>query len=75
MLFMLSARVALGQVYVNGTMAGYDRLTNTFLATIPQEKWGKECQVYVTVSDSVCWENTEARYKTESISRTSQLHP
>ena len=59
MLFMLSARVALGQVYVNGTMAGYDRLTNTFLATIPQEKWGKECQVYVTVSDSVCWENTE----------------
>ena len=56
---MLSARLALGQIYVNGSIAGYDRLTNTYLATIPQEQWGKPCLLHVTVSDSVQWENTE----------------
>ena len=56
---MLAAQIAPGQIYVNGSIAGYDRHSNTFLATIPQNQWGKTCQLHITVSDSAHWENTE----------------
>ena len=32
---------------------------DTFVATIPQEQWGQECLLHVTLADSAHWENTE----------------
>lgn len=56
---MLPALRAAGQLYVNGSITGYDRTTHTFVATIPQEQWGQECLLHVTLADSAHWENTE----------------
>ena len=56
---ILGSLLAMGQIYVNGSKAGYDKLSCTFLAIIPQEEWGQDCMCTITLSDSAYWENVK----------------
>ena len=56
---ILTCLLVKAQIAVNGFKAGYDRLTGTFLAIIPQEQWGKDVQGVVSVSDSAHWEQVQ----------------
>ena len=56
---ILGSLLAMGQIYVNGSKAGYDKLSGTFLAIIPQEEWGQDCMCTITLSDSAYWENVK----------------
>ena len=47
----------MGQLMVNGTWVGYDKHTETYLATIPHEQWGEDLSATITMTDSTAWEN------------------
>ena len=55
-LFVLFYHVAMGQLMVNETWAGYDRHTGTYLATLPHEQWGNDLIATITWTDSTAWE-------------------
>ncbi len=47
----------MGQLMVNGAWVGYDKHTNTYLATLPHEQWGEDLLATITLTDSTAWEN------------------
>ena len=48
-----------GQIVVDGIHPPYDRLSNTYLVTIPAHQWGKDWQAQVTLEDSTDWQQVE----------------
>ncbi|MBP5506248.1 MAG: hypothetical protein J6Y23_00165, partial [Prevotella sp.] len=57
LLYVLSHYAVMGQLMVNGTWVGYDKHTETYLATIPHEQWGEDLSATITMTDSTAWEN------------------
>ena len=56
-LCLLLCHMSIAQISINGAKVFHDRRTNTFLASIPQGQWGKECFVSVIQTDSCLWQN------------------
>ena len=48
-----------GQIVIDGVHPAYDRLTNTFLFSIPAHHWGKDWQARVTLEDGTDWQQVE----------------
>lgn len=48
-----------GQIIVDGMHPAYDRLSNTFLVTIPPQQWGKDWKAGVALEEGVDWREVE----------------
>lgn len=58
--FCLSACSDLfGQIIVDGMHACYDAREGTFLVTLPEGSWGKDCQAWVAMEDSTSWREVQ----------------
>ena len=56
---LLASLDVAGQIIIDGTPVAFDRLSNTYLVTIPAHQWGKDWQAQVTLEDSTDWQQVE----------------